>query len=737
MNFLLAGTQTSRKYVPLLRKMGKRNRAISIKQAAKRQREQKEEEESVAKKIKEPTERIKIVLHNARGLDEITEQDAVNLITNQKPEVFGILETHLREENGTRKVKIPTGYSMVEVRRSDLADDKDGGGIMVVYKQAKGIKIEHKKLAIRKKENLFVEKERLWVTVKTKTDKLAVGFVYVAAENRSEKGKEKFNLWNESIYEVLEDDVRKLKREGFKVVLNGDMNGWVGCGPEGIPGNRKEVNVNGRRFIDFLDRASMMHVNGTEKCMGLYTRHCSNSSTVLDYVSVNKEDFPLVRSMFVDENSVLGGNSDHVYVITTMEQVYSAGAAPASKTRKATKWNLEETTDWTKFKTVQGKLLKEIPKKEWERVEPLGDTLNNILVKAMQEGVGESNGKERKPWKYPAEVRKEMMKLKEKRSSWRALRSEMTKNPTNNIRHEMAEKKIKADRQEDKVEQVMAKFWSKKKTKIREKLSEGGVASTKLFWSYVVDKTRSGQSFPYVQDLKSGEIKSDQKEVKEIVEEFLKNLFHGSFNPVETRAATEADLMEEGDHRVVEEGVEKVGNEAASTNPTADKRLEQDFTEREVSRMIGKLKNCKAMGVDKIPNEAIKNSCPEFVSAIVKLFNNIRKEGNAPKVWKVGRLVLLHKKGAMTDMGNYRPLTVIVAMSGLFSRVLNERLTEVVEDNEILGEVQQGFRRGRRGADNTFVLNTIIMKGTATRKPPHLAYLDIKKVAIFELIIKD
>ena len=91
--------------MPRLRKMGRKgNRPISIKQAAKRHRERKEEEESVTKKIKEPTERIKIVLHNARGLDEITEQDAVNLITNQQPEVFGILETHLREENGTRKL---------------------------------------------------------------------------------------------------------------------------------------------------------------------------------------------------------------------------------------------------------------------------------------------------------------------------------------------------------------------------------------------------------------------------------------------------------------------------------------------------------------------------------------------------------------------------------------------------------------------------------------------------------
>ena len=71
----------------------------------------------------------------------------------------------------------------------------------------------------------------------------------------------------------------------------------------------------------------------------------------------------------------------------------------------------------------------------------------------------------------------------------------------------------------------------------------------------------------------------------------------------------------------------------------------------------------------------------------------------------------------------------------MFSRVLNERLTEVVEDKKILGEVQQGFRRGRRGADNTFVLNTIVMKGVATGKKPHLAFLDIKKVFLFLFLL--
>ena len=71
-------------------------------------------------------------------------------------------------------------------------------------------------------------------------------------------------------------------------------------------------------------------------------------------------------------------------------------------------------------------------------------------------------------------------------------------------------------------------------------------------------------------------------------------------------------------------------------------------------------------------NSVNKDESPEFVNAVSKLFNNVRKHGIVPKGWKKGRLVLVHKKAPLTDMGNYRPLTVIVAMSGLFSRVLNE-----------------------------------------------------------------
>ena len=79
------------------------------------------------------------------------------------------------------------------------------------------------------------------------------------------------------------------------------------------------------------------------------------------------------------------------------------------------------------------------------------------------------------------------------------------------------------------------------------------------------------------------------------------------------------------------------------------------------------------------------------------------------------------------DAYNYRPLTVLNSVAGLYTKLLNARLVEVVEAHGLLGQVQNGFRKGRSGADCGFILNTVLWKSSALRKKPHLAFLDLQK----------
>lgn len=129
------------------------------------------------------------------------------------------------------------------------------------------------------------------------------------------------------------------------------------------------------------------------------------------------------------------------------------------------------------------------------------------------------------------------------------------------------------------------------------------------------------------------------------------------------------------------------------TNPSG--WLESPFSYNEIKKVVKKLENGKARGWDNIPNEALKNLPDEMLHVITRLFNMMKTSGTMPHGWNRGRITLIHKRGQREVLGNYRPITVIISLSGLYSRVLNERLISVVEQHNLLGEIQNGFRKER------------------------------------------
>ena len=169
----------------------------------------------------------------------------------------------------------------------------------------------------------------------------------------------------------------------------------------------------------------------------------------------------------------------------------------------------------------------------------------------------------------------------------------------------------------------------------------------------------------------------------------------------------------------------KDASKTCSTDPTGF--LDKDFSDKEVQEVVSSLGNSKAAGWDKIPNEALKEAPVSLLVQLRVLFNRVKNRSEVPSAWKRGRIVLVHKKGPTVDVNNYRPLTVLVSVSGIYTKLLNQRLTQVVEEHKLLGEVQHGFRKGRSGADCTFILNSVLWKCAAKKKKAHLAFIDLQK----------
>ena len=95
-------------------------------------------------------------------------------------------------------------------------------------------------------------------------------------------------------------------------------------------------------------------------------------------------------------------------------------------------------------------------------------------------------------------------------------------------------------------------------------------------------------------------------------------------------------------------------------------------------------------------------------------------------------MYLLYKgKGDPNDLKNYRGITVNNSISKVFSALINQRLSELLEKRGISGQIQNGGRKNRQGLDSLFVLRTILEKksgnGHNNLKDLSLLFIDLAK----------
>ena len=91
--------------------------------------------------------------------------------------------------------------------------------------------------------------------------------------------------------------------------------------------------------------------------------------------------------------------------------------------------------------------------------------------------------------------------------------------------------------------------------------------------------------------------------------------------------------------------------------------------------------------------KALNERSSEKLRGALNVFMN---GGEIPKEWKESRVTLIHKGGSVHELKNYRPIAIVNIVCKLCMIIIRNRLNEWVESSGLLGEVQGGFRRGRR-----------------------------------------
>ena len=180
---------------------------------------------------------------------------------------------------------------------------------------------------------------------------------------------------------------------------------------------------------------------------------------------------------------------------------------------------------------------------------------------------------------------------------------------------------------------------------------------------------------PQVKELIDKENNSVIKDSKDIA-----NRLNTFFNTVGTNMASKIPNTQKNPLRFMR----NIPVNSIFLNPT---------TAQEICEIIASLRNGKAAGADSISVYLIKQFKEVISPVLSDLFNKCLLEGLYPDIFKIAKIIPLHKGGDPRDETNYRPISLISILGKVLEKVIYKRFVKFFDDKNILSKHQFGFRK--------------------------------------------
>ena len=101
----------------------------------------------------------------------------------------------------------------------------------------------------------------------------------------------------------------------------------------------------------------------------------------------------------------------------------------------------------------------------------------------------------------------------------------------------------------------------------------------------------------------------------------------------------------------------------------------------------------KTEGNDNISPKLLQIGAASIADSITKMFNLSILNGSFPNCFKCARVVPIHKSGSKQMLNNYRPISILPALSKILERHVYKSFYDYLQTNKLLISSQSGFRQ--------------------------------------------
>ena len=103
-----------------------------------------------------------------------------------------------------------------------------------------------------------------------------------------------------------------------------------------------------------------------------------------------------------------------------------------------------------------------------------------------------------------------------------------------------------------------------------------------------------------------------------------------------------------------------------------------------ILKYLNNLSANKATGLDGIPSSFLRNSASVTVCPLTHIINLSITQGVIPDDLKSARVAPLFKKNDKTEVGNYRPVSILSIISKVFERVVYDQIEAYLDQKKLL-----------------------------------------------------
>lgn len=112
---------------------------------------------------------------------------------------------------------------------------------------------------------------------------------------------------------------------------------------------------------------------------------------------------------------------------------------------------------------------------------------------------------------------------------------------------------------------------------------------------------------------------------------------------------------------------------------------------------------------------------------VCHLVNLCFSNGIFPSLFKNTLVTPVYTSGTRNDINNYRPVSVLSPVSKIIDKLINTRLLNYLEKNNLLFQLLYGFRQGDSTKDAATALTTLVSHNFNYELKCLAIFLDLKK----------